>query len=172
MTVGTKSLLFGVHAFWLHPFFVAWSWWKLYGFPQDLRLWVAFIVHDWGYWGKRDMDGPDGRNHVEVGGRIMETLFGVEWGNFTRRHSRHWAKTNGVPPSKLCFADKLVAYYEPVWMYLPRAWLSGELAEYMGNAQPGHTPRSWYRALGQYMKKWVEVHKNGESDTWTGTKEI
>ena len=44
MRVGTKSVLFGVHAVWIHPFFVAWAWWKLFGFPWDLQLWVAFFL--------------------------------------------------------------------------------------------------------------------------------
>ena len=46
MKIGTKSVLFGAHCFFLHPFFVAVAWWKLYGFPVDPRLWVAFFVHD------------------------------------------------------------------------------------------------------------------------------
>ena len=37
MRVGTKSVLFGVHAVWIHPFFVAWAWWRLFGFPWDFR---------------------------------------------------------------------------------------------------------------------------------------
>lgn len=27
MRIGTKSVLFGAHAFWIHPFFVALAWW-------------------------------------------------------------------------------------------------------------------------------------------------
>ena len=49
MKVGTKSLLFGAHNIFIHPFLVFIAWWRLYGFPADPRLWVAFIVHDWGY---------------------------------------------------------------------------------------------------------------------------
>ncbi len=75
MKVGTKSLLFGVHCWFLHPFFVAAAWTKLYGFPWDPRLWVAFLVHDWGYWGKPNMDGAEGETHVELGAEIMGRLF-------------------------------------------------------------------------------------------------
>ena len=60
MNVGTRSLLFGVHQFAIHPWFVAAAWWRLYGFPFDPRLWVAFFVHDLGYWGKPNMDGAEG----------------------------------------------------------------------------------------------------------------
>ena len=75
MNVGTKSLLFGVHQFALHPILVAMAWWKLYGFPWDPRLWVAFVVHDWGYWGKPNMDGPARDTHPELGASIMAFLF-------------------------------------------------------------------------------------------------
>ena len=53
MNIGTKSVLFGAHQFLIHPWFVAWGWWTLYGFPWDPRLWVAFVVHDLGYIGKK-----------------------------------------------------------------------------------------------------------------------
>lgn len=71
MKIGTKSVLFGAHCFFLHPFFVARAWCHLYGFPFDPRLWIAFFVHDLGYWGKPNMDGPEGETHVELGGSIM-----------------------------------------------------------------------------------------------------
>jgi hypothetical protein len=75
MQVGTRSVLFGVHQFLIHPLFVALAWWKLYGFPWDPRLWVAFFVHDLGYVGKPNLDGPEGERHVELGARIMHWLF-------------------------------------------------------------------------------------------------
>jgi hypothetical protein len=75
MKVGTKSVLFGAHQFVLHPIVLAIAWWKLYGPPLDPRLWVAFIVHDLGYIGKANLDGPEGETHVELGARIMHFLF-------------------------------------------------------------------------------------------------
>jgi hypothetical protein len=82
MRVGTKSVIFGVHAVWIHPFFVAWAWYQLNGFPWDFRLWVAFFVHDAGYLFKRDMEGFDGQRHVLLGGRIMGWLFDAYWRDF------------------------------------------------------------------------------------------
>jgi hypothetical protein len=79
MNVGTKSVLFGIHAFWLHPWFVAAAWWKLYGFPWDPRLWVAFFVHDIGYWGSPNMDGPEGERHPEIAARWMRKWFDTPW---------------------------------------------------------------------------------------------
>lgn len=92
MRVGSKSILFGAHCFFIHPWFVALAWWRLFGFPWDPRLWVAFFVHDLGYWGKPNMDGPEGETHPELGGRIMgglfDSIYGSRkyWGFFIKTH--------------------------------------------------------------------------------------
>jgi|HubBroStandDraft_2_1064218.scaffolds.fasta_scaffold199261_1 hypothetical protein len=75
MKIGTKSVLYGAHCFFLHPWFVAAAWWKLYGFPWDPRLWVSFFVHDLRYIGKPNMDGEEGELHPFLGARIMGWLF-------------------------------------------------------------------------------------------------
>jgi hypothetical protein len=77
MKIGTKSILFGAHCFLLHPWFVLIAWIKLYGFPLDPRLWLAFFVHDLGYLGKPNMDGPEGETHVELGAKIMSLFDGL-----------------------------------------------------------------------------------------------
>jgi len=107
MTIGTRSILYGAHCAVLHPWFLALAWWKLYGFPWDVRLWTAFWVHDIGYFSKNDMDGASGETHVELGARIMGLLFGESWAAFTAAHSQYWAKRNGRQFSRLCVADKL-----------------------------------------------------------------
>src|SRR4051812_37617346 len=100
MRIGTKSVLFGAHCFFIHPFFVAAGWWKLYGPTKifigrneseprairydravytsifDPRLWIAFVIHDLGYFGKPNMDGDEGERHPEWGAGIMQRLFG------------------------------------------------------------------------------------------------
>lgn len=176
MKVGTKSVLFGAHCFFLHPWFVAAGWWKLYGFPWDPRLWIAFLVHDIGYLGKPNMDGPEGERHVELGARIMARLFGREWGDFSLLHSRYYAKKNGRSVSKLCFADKLSIAMTPHWLYLPMVTATGEIKEYLKMAQKadsthwtptGYDKRKWHAQLCAYMISWVEEHKNGGADTWT-----
>jgi hypothetical protein len=176
MKIGTKSVLFGAHCFFLHPWFVAWGWWKLFGFPFDPRLWVAFFVHDLGYIGKPNMDGPEGETHVEFGAGIMARLFGKEWGDFCLYHSRYYAKANGAQPSRLCFADKLSFVLTPRWLYLPAVTATGEITEYLKNARKadsGHWKPTgfdkdiWHRQLCEYMTKWVEEHKSGTHDTWT-----
>ena len=175
MTIGTRSVLFGAHALWLHPFFVAAAWSRLYGFPLDFRLWAAFCLHDVGYIGCRDMDGEEGERHVEVGGRIMESLFGREWGEFCRRHSRYWVKTHGGELSRLAVADKLAFAMTPWWLYIPMTSATGELKEYMAVSQQRQggddsftaaereslasgSRRRWLSALQAYTIRWVEWH--------------
>ena len=194
MTIGTRSILFGVHQFAIHLWFVAWAWWRLYGFPWDPRLWVAFIVHDWGYWGKPNMDGPEGEKHVELGADIMHWLFDrpryyrwrtpsgvlkkepqLKWLHLCLFHSRFYAQRGGFAFSRLCVADKLAIGLCPGWVYLPLAWLSGELKEYMegNNARTPageRTPWEWYRAVQQYCIQWALEHQDCRPDTWTGTK--
>jgi hypothetical protein len=183
MKVGTKSVIFGVHSILVHPFFIAWAWWRLYGFPWDPKLWVAFFVHDLGYVFKADMEGPSGEQHVILGGRIMGWLFGPKWRDFVLCHSRHWAQRIGKQYSKLCVADKLAFVLTPACLYLPMARLSGELAEYMRVAsgrQPGgrfsqfelsllksSDARVWLEGLKLYTRRWVEEHNNGSPDGWT-----
>lgn len=84
LPVGTRSLLFGYHFLPLHTLFVAAGWWRLFGFPRDPRLWAAFLLHDVGYWGKRDMDGPEGEGHVFAGAAAMGWLFDTDY-NFGKK---------------------------------------------------------------------------------------
>ena len=203
MTVGTKSVLFGAHCFFLHPWFVALAWWKLYGFPWDPRLWVAFFVHDLGYLGKPNMDGPEGESHPKLGANIMTLWFDQEptidwsktpigfndkdyvwvdgepygkWGQFSLFHSRYYAKAKCSQPSQLCFADKLSFALTPRWLYLPMVTATGEINEYLKNAQKadsghwkptGFDKKRWHAQLCEYMTKWVAEHKGGAADTWT-----
>ena len=131
MRIGTRSLLYGAHCIPIHFLMVALAWWRIYGAPYDPRLWCAFLVHDLGYFGCSDMDGPEGELHPALGCRIMGRLFGRSWGVFTAAHSRFYARLLGVEPSLLCAADKLATALEPWWLYLPRVWASGELQYYM-----------------------------------------
>ena len=196
MKVGTKSVLFGAHQFLLHPLFVALAWWQLYGFPWDPRLWVAFFVHDLGYWGKPNMDGPEGEAHPWFGAALMGALFDWNipgfcsqkwpcpvcdsWAVFTLCHSRFIAKRIGLQHSRLCVADKLAGCLEPDWLYLARVIATGEIAEYMAiaahkeggkykNEAIAHDAgrRAWRRSVKAYLLRWVAEHRDGRADTWT-----
>lgn len=159
MTLGTKSILIGAHCFFLHPFFVAWAWWKLYGFPFDPRLWCAFFFHDIGYLGKPNIDGPEGKLHPYLGAKIMGYLFdwggSTRWHDFTLYHSRSIAKMNGQTYSKLCVADKLAMTLEPKRFYLWRVQMTGEVFEYMSNwhVRHGGDPKRWNFDLVRGMSR-------------------
>lgn len=174
MKVGTKSLLFGVHAIWLHPFFVLAGWHRLYGWPNFLQAWVAIVVHDWGYWGKPNMDGPEGETHVELGGRIMQFLFRGIWGDWTRRHSRSWSVANNTTVSQLCYADKMAFVLTPCWLYLFLARLSGEVDEYVAKSKGdgkyayAHSnlttlnQQLWYEQSRRTLLTWVAKETGAE----------
>jgi hypothetical protein len=176
MKIGTKSVLFGAHCFFLHPWFVAYAWWKLYGFPFDLRLWVAFFVHDIGYLGKPNMDGSEGERHPYTGAKIM-SIFGLRWYFFTLYHSRFLAKKNGAQYSRLCVADKLAIVITPNWLYLPMVRATGEINEYMKDAERNSNGQIkiqnsevvWINGVKDYVRKWVNEHKDMKEDTWTTT---
>lgn len=175
MNKGTRSLLFGVHQVFIHPWFVAWAWWKLYGFPLDIRLWVAFVIHDWGYFGKPNMDGPEGEQHPVLAAKVMGFVFGEKWHDFCLYHSRFLAKKNGQQYSRLCVADKLAIGLTPTWLYLPLARASGELQEYM-EGKGARTPagersaKQWYGDVREYCTAWAIEHKDLKNDEWTGPK--
>lgn len=197
MRIGTKSVLFGAHCFFLHPWFVAAAWWHLYGLPWDPRLWVAFFVHDLGYIGKTNMDGEEGERHPLLGARIMHYLFdwpawivdtdildGWRWSEFSLLHSRYFAKTLGRQPSRLCMADKLAIAMTPAWLYLPMVRATGEIREYMAHAKHrsignealsaderarvlSDSQSAWYSGVQDYCRRWAYEHRDGKVDTWT-----
>lgn len=199
LPVGTKSLLFGVHCWFIHPFVVALAWKRLYGWPTDIRIWAAFIVHDWGYWGHTAMDSPEAEQHPVLGARIMHWLFDrrvfnwkrynecfryddsadecySEWYDFTLYHSRFLAKKNGAQFSRLCVADKAALYIEPFWFYLFRARMSGEIYEYLQQQpkMPAGLSQTdqfkwWHAYVVQYLVGWVNEHKDCREDKWTST---
>jgi hypothetical protein len=172
MRIGSKSLIYGAHQVLIHPIAIAYAWTKLYGFPLDLRLWCAFLIHDWGYWGKSNMDGESGERHPVKGAAIMRLLFGKAWGDFTLLHSRFYATKLNRQFSRLAVADKLASTVLPAWLYVPMVCLTGEADEYMHctSLKEGSKFRSqgvisgdvrlWYSELQTYLRGWVEIHKD------------
>lgn len=223
LNIGTKSVLYGAHCFFIHPIFIMIAWFKLYGLPNHPAIWLSFFFHDLGYWGKPNMDGPEGETHVELGAKVLSIFdswekeyktefspteyrhkeilkagwklkqaFGSDWGpwkyhrwkrktkwaDFSRYHSRFYAKKDGVSYSKLCVADKLAITLEPYWLYLPRVNWTGEIKEYMAQAKNGdgkyktmeittESQKKWFNDVCVYLRKWVVEHKEIKEDTWT-----
>lgn len=178
MTVGTKSLLFGVHQFILHPILLAMAWTRLYGFPCHPILWACFFLHDVGYFGKTDMDGEtEGQTHPEFGARLIRKCFGKEWGDFCLYHSRFYCRTNNQRHSKLCVADKLAFCMYPPKFYVLLARLSGELKLYrnfsedvceLENVQ-NMTDLEWYHGLKRYtLRVTIETNRTYHNHVFIG----
>lgn len=182
MKTGTKSILFGVHAFWLHPIFVAISWGRLFGFPWHPAIWFSFLLHDIGYFSLDQLDSPEGEHHVEAGARLLSKLFDYSanprgakhWYFFSLLHSRFYAKKLNLPISKLCIADKFSIAIIPRWLYLLLANLSGEIHQYRENkygrdgrsyVTKGETQWEWLTSLQKYIRGWVKKHKDGKQES-------
>lgn len=139
MTRGTKSVLFGVHAFWFHPITVWLAWLKLYRRLPNLWECVAILCHDLGYWGCKQMDGPDGKQHPYAGARFGKNLARALYATESEAayveelilgHSRSFCNDECKKISELCGPDKLSLRYDPAWFYWLRGTLSGEIQEY------------------------------------------
>ena len=143
-SIGTRSLLWGAHAFWVHPIVVALAWRKLYGrFPNRWEC-LAIFCHDLGYWGCDSMDGDDGKFHPYVGAFIAADIADAIGASDTEEayveslvlgHSRSFCAESGEKISKLCDPDKYSILYEPAWFYWIRTILSGEIHEYRRNEE-------------------------------------
>lgn len=159
LSIGTKSILFGVHAFWFHPWTVALAWRDIYWcWPRGWAEWLAVFFHDVGYWGSQDIDGTYGQMHPYRSADFvywgLKKMFSEETRDRASAlilgHSRFYCYKHMYPKSKLYAADKICVLFDPPWFYLLRAKLSGEIWEYMHNAGDKHaTPEEWllwYRA--------------------------
>lgn len=103
------------------------------------------------------MDDEEGETHPELGAKIAGKILGDDYYWMCLLHSRHYAKTLGKEPSPLCWADKLSIIMEPYWLYLPRAYASGELFEYRKIASEfislTSTHREWYKWVRERLIK-------------------
>lgn len=181
-------MLFGAHCVLIHPAAVFLAYWKLYGFPVDPRLWLYFLVHDLGYIGRESIDGEGGDEHVELCGRIMDSIAGKRWGDLVRRHSRVWCHRHGQPYSRLCVADKLAFVLTPAWLYLPMVKATGELAEYRAVADgtggsgkyteiercflQARDTALWLKGLKNYTRRWVGQQRGRHLDAWTAPQTV
>jgi len=145
MTVGLKSVLYGAHAFWLHPIAVWLAWVKLYRRLPNRFECLAILLHDVGYAVDcKTMDGPDGREHPVIGARIAKRIarfFSARECNviYTEGlilgHSRSFCAEHHFKLSELNAPDKYAVLYDPAWFYWVRTTLSGEIDEYRRNEE-------------------------------------
>lgn len=173
MKIGTKSLLFGLHQFLLHPCFVLAGWMKLYGLPKWKEL-VCIMIHDWGYWGCGDIDGDEGGLHSEwAAGKVVyyfdksgRALY-LEYYYLCLLHSRFYAQRVRSKPSKLCWADKLGTALMPWWLWYGLGWLTGEYdevttcikhREVLGEGLT--TPKAYFMAYRAKVMEWINEECN------------
>jgi hypothetical protein len=176
MKTGTKSLLFGVHQFIWHPItvYIAWIW-----INKSLPNWketVCIIIHDWGYWGKDNMDDEEGEKHPEWAANWARKHLDIhiknwfypkqnEYYELCLFHSRHLARYYNAKPSRLCWPDKLSIIFEPWWLYLPRAWATGELYEYREQAKAfiplSASHREWFKWVKNRLAT-LGIEKRGD----------
>lgn len=162
MKIGTKSILFGIHQFIIHPIVVYKAWCFLYGKPSFKEL-ICIIVHDWGYWGKPDLDGPEGITHPALGAIIVNKLFKRNrWYYLCAGHSRSYCKFINdqlgyevLQISKLCWADKLSFCFENRTFYMMRANLSGEWHEIYELCLHEGMIKFWHNKLQVYKILWI-----------------
>lgn len=93
------------------------------------------------------------------------------WRDLALFHSRDFARMYNRPISRLCIADKYATALTPAWIYLPMAWFTGELKEYMPNALKSDSlhflqfretrkARDWYRGLRAHLLEWVRTARS------------
>lgn len=155
MKVGTKSLLYGVHQVVWHPFFVLMAWIWLFGRPSFGEL-VAIVIHDWGYWGKPNMDGPEGDTHPEWAASLFDRWGREDLGAQCRGHSRFWARKKGARLSKLCYADKMGNASMPVWWWAVAAMVTGEYNDYV-EAEKHEVNAATIREMG--VARWFREYR-------------
>ncbi len=171
MKIGTKTILLGNHLWWLHSFFVYVAWVRLYKRLPNFYETICIIIHDWGYWGKPNLDGAEGEDHPRWAAEWIHILTGNHYyWELCMFHSRFQAKRyHNSLPSKLCLADKFGVAMMPVWLWVFLGSLSGEIAEYMADTKyeinnciaykPYKSPAEFFRA---YKVKCAEWAKTGD----------
>jgi hypothetical protein len=166
MKLGTKSLLFGCHQFILHPIFVTAAWIKCYKELPSPKEELCIVIHDWGYFGKPNMDGPEGETHPVWASNFAYRHLGLYYGRLCLLHSRFLAKSKKMPVSRLCLPDKIGVGMMPVWLWVGLGSLSGEVREYMKqdkyeinhlgpNGTSFRTPSMFFKDYKKITKRWL-----------------
>lgn len=137
MTLGTKTLLFGVHQILVHqilvhPLMVLMAWVKIYrSFPTWREL-VCIFIHDWGYWGMKSLKCSEGDKHPELGAQIANRIFGPKYRDFILGHSTFYTVREDISVSKLMAPDKYWHCMVPLWFYKCLSVPTGEFNHYRG----------------------------------------
>lgn len=129
MKLGTKSLLFGLHQFILHPLVMVVAFRRIFGRMPDTAELFSIIVHDWGYFGKDGIDINGGELHPYLGAKISRFLFGERGWNLCIGHNDGARQDEGLKRSVIFAADKYYYVLLPTLIHRTLATLSGEYKE-------------------------------------------
>ena len=161
LNVGTKSVLFGVHAFWLHPFYVYWGWKLIHKRRPNAAELCAIITHDLGYWGCPDMDGDIGETHPERVAKLWRKYFPGKFGKQVSTlilgHSSYYTARHNLIRGDLYSPDKLATGLYPTWLYMLLGTLSGELDEYINCCRFGKYMREGASPSITNRTQWVMI---------------
>ncbi len=141
MQIGTKTLLFGNHQFILHPLSVGLAWVRYYHKLPNPKEAVCIIIHDWGYWGKPNIDGTEGEDHPYLAAHWAEKHLGFKYLELCQYHSSFLACKHDCDVSRLCIPDKLGVVLMPIWLIVLLGKLSGETEEYRHAPKYAHAKR-------------------------------
>lgn len=162
MKIGTRSVLYGVHQFFLHPYLVAKAWRLVYGVRPSWQEMTAIILHDIGYFGCPNMDGEEGIQHPARSATVAK-IFGRSVVKLVLFHSRTFARSKGEEVSPLCLPDKLATLLYPRWVYLFAGRLSGEITEYKGRMGMAHLDDAeWLDIIQMNAYLWALGEAQGE----------
>lgn len=165
MKIGTRSLLYGGHQFLLHPLLVYCAWIKVYHSAPSFWETVAIGIHDWGYWGKPNIDGVEGEDHPRWAAEFLYYHTGRQdlW-ELCNWHSRFQTrKYLGARPSRLCLADKMGIAFLPSWLWVFLCTVTGELKEYQAcekyssvETSMKKNPAAWFRRYRAAVYQWAK----------------
>lgn len=177
MKIGTKSLLFGAH-YPPHVLNVILAWRLIYGTWPSLKEAAAILIHDVGYLGAPELDGPVGMRHPERGMKIARAVLGEAAADLVAGHSAAFASWASVPLSRMYAPDKLAVAFEPAPWYVFRTRATGELAMYRSTTHAA-TPRpddpavsdlDWFR-ITRFRMIQAALNHALETSTPAGLKE-
>jgi hypothetical protein len=124
---------------------------------------VCIAIHDWGYWGKPNLDGPEGEQHPMWAARQVGKWWGADYFCLVAYHSRFLARQDEQPLSPLCLPDKYGVALMPTWLWVVLVWLSGEHKEYRTATkyvlwlQQDQSLWTWFGDYKKRCKLWIET---------------
>lgn len=129
MRIGTRSLIFGLHSFFVHPILMLAIFKKVVGRRADFVEIVCILIHDIGYFGKPNMDGVEGNLHPYAGAKLARFLFGDRGWRLCVGHNDEVREVEGLPRSVIYAVDKYFYVVIPVWLQKALGIMSGEYKE-------------------------------------------